>query len=332
MKKSISLLSIVLIAILLINIFLPIVLANSEVVNNETNNVVYNTTDLTENKIPTENNVTEKEETNIEKNENKIQEDNIIKGKELLHTYCKNKGIDLSPLLRNEYTEACMHKYGFRDWESVCAAIGHGGLKEGQVVNKLQDEYNKKNKRAAYNAHIHEMLEGVKTQRTEGSGPSQQSSSKKKSGIIVEGLDDLAVRFSKCCSPVPGDEIVGFITRGRGMSIHRTDCVNIIHLSEAERARLIPAEWEKPEEGTDTGSYLAEIKMYANDRQGLLMDTSKVFTEMNIDVKSMNVRTSKQGTATIEAGFIVRGREELGKVIGKLRQIVGVLDIERAVG
>ena len=96
--------------------------------------------------------------------------------------------------------------------------------------------------------------------------------------------------------------------------------------------RLIPAEWEKPEEGTDTGSYLAEIKMYANDRQGLLMDMSKVFTEMNIDVKSMNVRTSKQGTATIEAGFIVRGREELGKVIGKLRQIVGVLDIERAVG
>lgn len=149
---------------------------------------------------------------------------------------------------------------------------------------------------------------------------------------MVKGIDDMAVRFSRCCNPVPGDEIVGFITRGRGMSIHRTDCVNIIHLSEAERARLIPAEWEKPEEGTDTGSYLAEIKMYANDRQGLLMDMSKVFTEMNIDVKSMNVRTSKQGTATIEAGFIVRGREELGKVIGKLRQIVGVLDIERAVG
>ena len=103
-------------------------------------------------------------------------------------------------------------------------------------------------------------------------------------------------------------------------------------MTEAERARLIPAEWEGNVAEETGGQYLAEIKMYANDRQGLLMDMSKVFTEMNIDVKSMNVRTSKQGTATIEAGFIVRGREELGKVIGKLRQIVGVLDIERAVG
>lgn len=106
----------------------------------------------------------------------------------------------------------------------------------------------------------------------------------------------------------------------------------MIHLSEPERARLIPAEWEKPADGEGNGSYLAEIKMYANDRQGLLMDMSKVLTEMNIDVKSMNVRTSKQGTATIEAGFVVHGREELAKVIEKLRQLQGVLDIERAVG
>lgn len=115
------------------------------------------------------------------------------------------------------------------------------------------------------------------------------------------------------------------------MSIHRTDCVNIIHLSEAERARLITAEWEKPAEN-EGGRYLAEIKMYANDRQGLLMDMSKVFTEMNLDVKSMNVRTNKQGTATIEAGFIVGNKDDLLKVTKKLRQLEGVLDIERAVG
>ena len=154
---------------------------------------------------------------------------------------------------------------------------------------------------------------------------------KSKSGIVVKGIDDMAVRFSRCCNPVPGDEIVGFITRGRGMSIHRTDCVNMLHLSESERARLIPAEWEKPSE-EESGQYLAEIKMYAHDRQGLLMDMSRIFTELDIDVKSMNVRTSKQGTATIEAGFIVNGREQLGRVIGKLRQLEGVLDIERAVG
>ena len=260
---------------------------------------------------------------------NEFKEDNIIKGKELLHTYCKNKGIDLSPLLRNEYTEACMHKYGFRDWESVCAAIGHGGLKEGQVVNKLQDEYNKKNKRAAYNAHIHEMLEGVKTQRTEGSGPSQQSSSKKKSGIIVEGLDDLAVRFSKCCSPVPGDEIVGFVTRGRGVSIHRTDCVNMIHLPESEKNRLIDAEWS-PEADQSDEAYPVEIVIYCFNRSGVLLDVSRVFTENKIDVKSMNVRVTKQDKATLTVGFETSSLEQLDRLIVKLKNIESVTSIERS--
>ena len=253
-----------------------------------------------------------------------FKEENIVRGKEMLATYCKAKGFVLSDLMKPKYMQIVQEKYGFKDWDSILAALGHGGLKEGQIVNRLAEEYSKD--------HRKELTDESVLEKVAEAAKNKVHITRSKSGIVVKGIDDMAVRFSRCCNPVPGDEIVGFITRGRGMSIHRTDCVNIIHLSEAERARLIPAEWEKPEEGTDTGSYLAEIKMYANDRQGLLMDTSKVFTEMNIDVKSMNVRTSKQGTATIEAGFIVRGREELGKVIGKLRQIVGVLDIERAVG
>lgn len=116
------------------------------------------------------------------------------------------------------------------------------------------------------------------------------------------------------------------------MSIHRTDCVNILHLSNAERARLIDAEWEQTESDASNGQYMAEIKMYATDRQGMLMEISKIFTENKIDVKSMNVRTSKQGTATIEMGFIVRGREELARLIEKMRQLEGVIDIERSVG
>ena len=253
-----------------------------------------------------------------------FKEENIVRGKEMLATYCKAKGFVLSDLMKPKYMQIVQEKYGFKDWDSILAALGHGGLKEGQIVNRLAEEYSKD--------HRKELTDESVLEKVAEAAKNKVHITRSKSGIVVKGIDDMAVRFSRCCNPVPGDEIVGFITRGRGMSIHRTDCVNIIHLSEAERARLIPAEWEKPEEGTDTGSYLAEIKMYANDRQGLLMDMSKVFTEMNIDVKSMNVRTSKQGTATIEAGFIVLGREELGKVIGKLRQIVGVLDIERAVG
>lgn len=149
---------------------------------------------------------------------------------------------------------------------------------------------------------------------------------------MVKGIDDMAVRFSKCCNPVPGDEIVGFVTRGRGMSIHRTDCVNMIHLSETERERLIDAEWEETAAEENGGQYLAELKMFAHDRQGLLMEISKIFTEAKIDVKSMNIRTSKKGTASLDMGFIVHGREELNRVIEKLRQIEGVMDIERTAG
>ena len=248
-----------------------------------------------------------------------FKEENIVRGRELIAAYCKAKAINLADVSKPKYLQIVQQKYGFRDWESVLAAIGHGGLKEGQVVNRLMEEYQKDHKKEITDETILETLSGVPSQKVH--------IAKSKSGIIVKGIDDMAVRFSKCCNPVPGDEIVGFVTRGRGMSIHRTDCVNMIHLSAAERERLIDAEWEGA--GDNGGQYLAELKMYAHDRQGLLMDISKIFTEAKLDVKSMNVRTSKKGTATLDMGFIVHGRDELNKVIDKLRQVEGVLDIER---
>ena len=253
-----------------------------------------------------------------------FKESNIIKGKEMVASYCKAKSLNLSNLLQPKYEEIVQRKYGFKDWDSVLAAIGHGGLKEGQVVNRLAEEYGKD--------HKQELTDEIVLEKVAEAAKNKVHIAKSKSGIVVKGIDDVAVRFSRCCNPVPGDEIVGFVTRGRGLSIHRTDCVNMIHLTEAERARLIPAEWEGNVAEETGGQYLAEIKMYARDQQGLLMSISKVFTEMEMDVKSLNIRTSKQGTATIEAGFIVHGREELAKVIGKLRQIEAVIDIERTTG
>ena len=253
-----------------------------------------------------------------------FKESNIIKGKEMVASYCKAKSLNLSNLLQPKYEEIVQRKYGFKDWDSVLAAIGHGGLKEGQVVNRLAEEYGKD--------HKQELTDEIVLEKVAEAAKNKVHIAKSKSGIVVKGIDDVAVRFSRCCNPVPGDEIVGFVTRGRGLSIHRTDCVNMIHLTEAERARLIPAEWEGNVAEETGGQYLAEIKMYARDQQGLLMSISKVFTEMEMDVKSLNIRTNKQGTATIEAGFIVHGREELAKVIGKLRQIDSVIDIERTTG
>lgn len=251
-----------------------------------------------------------------------LKEDNIVRGKEMLAGYCKSKNIALSDLLKSEFMNPCMAKYGFRDWDSVYAALGHGGLKEGQVVNKLQEEYRKKHKKEITDEKILETVSEVKDNRP-------ASIAKSKSGIVVEGIHDLAVRFSKCCSPVPGDEIVGFVTRGRGVSIHRTDCVNIIHLPEEDRMRLIEAEWQTGIEKSESGKYTAEIKIYANNRTGVLVDVSKVFTENKTDVSSMTVRTSKQGTATISVGFEIDGVEQLNQIVAKLRNVESILDIER---
>ena len=151
-----------------------------------------------------------------------------------------------------------------------------------------------------------------------------------KSGIVVKGIDDVAVRFAKCCSPVPGDEIVGFVTRGRGVTIHRTDCVNMIHLPGEDRVRLIDAEWQSA--GDVSGRYPAEIKIFGNNRTGLLVDISKIFTERQIDMTGVNSRTSKQGTATISLSFEVGSRSELDSLIARLRQVESVLDIERTTG
>lgn len=249
-----------------------------------------------------------------------LKEDNISKGKEMLATHAKLKGKNIGIYLKSQYQEAVMRKYGFRDWDSVLAAVGHGGLKEGQVLNKLVDAYEKAHKKEITDEQVMEAAAEAKVLPV----------SKSKGGIVVRGIHDVAVRFSKCCSPIPGDEIVGFVTRGRGVTIHRTDCINILNLPESERQRLIDAEWQHEE--TEGQLYTVEINVYANNRTGLLVDLSKIFTERKIDLAAINVRTSKQGTASIDMSFDVHNNEELNSLMEKVRQVESVIDIERSRG
>ena len=255
---------------------------------------------------------------------NELKEDNIVKGKELLANYCKTRSVNLPELSKTEYMDAIMRKYGFRDWDSVLAAIGHGALKEGQIVNKMLELYDRDHKKEMTNEEVLASIAEA------GAAVSAKPALMRgKSGIVVRGIADLSVRFSKCCSPVPGDEIVGFVTRGRGITIHRTDCVNMMNLPEIERARVIDAEWQSEE---TQGKYTAVVQIYANDRKGLLVDISKAVTERNISINSINSRTNKQGIATLQLTFEVEGREELNRLIDKIRGIESVLDIERTTG
>ena len=250
------------------------------------------------------------------------KEENIIKGKELIDKYCKSKGIVLQDILKPEYMEKVRLKYSYKDWNSLVASVGHGGLKEGQIVNKLVEEYNKTHRKEITDQDVLNSTIGEKA---------ENKTHTSKSGIIVEGMDDVAVRFSKCCSPVPGDEIIGFVTRGRGVSIHRTVCINIINLPDFERGRLIEASWAA-DEGKQDGKYMTEIVIYAHNRVGILTDLSKIFTEKNIDVNSINSRTSKSEIATISMSFAIQGTEELNSLISRIRQIDSIIDIERTTG
>ena len=166
--------------------------------------------------------------------------DNIARGREMIDRYCKTKGINFSDINKPEFVDKVLKRYAFQDWDSVLASVGHGGLKEGQVINKMLEERRKKLKREETDATI---LDSLSNNSRPAVVPIRGKSG---SGIIVKGTHDLAVRFSKCCNPVPGDEIVGFVTRGRGITIHRTDCINVLNLPEIERNRLIDAEWQTP--------------------------------------------------------------------------------------
>ncbi len=248
-----------------------------------------------------------------------FKEENVARGRELVEKYCKAKAITLSDLTKPDILEKILYKYSLKDWNSMLAGIGHGDFKEGQIINRLYEEYEKKNKK---NVTDQQILDNI------AESGDKKIEVKNKGGIIVKGVHDISVRYSKCCNPVPGDEIVGFVTRGRGVSIHRTDCINVINLPEYDKVRLIDAEWQASEEEANE-KFLAEITIYANNRTGLIADISRILTDKEIDVRSINSRTSKQGIATIGMTFLIGGKKELSRVVSLLRNVESVIDIER---
>ena len=249
------------------------------------------------------------------------KDENIERGKDLLTNYAKSKGYTLSELTKPEYVESVIRRYSYTDWESMLASVGRGGLKESQVIAKLIEL---KHKSDEDNVSDEDILHNI-----EGMTKKPEVIRKSKSGIVVKGIHDLAVRYAKCCSPVPGDEIVGFVTRGRGITIHRTDCINMMNLPEDEKARLIEAEWQS-DNAQET--YATELEIFTTNRVGLLVDVSKVLTDANIDIKSLTSRVGKNEKATITVSFDIHNKEELSSLVSKLRKISGVIDIERAQG
>ncbi len=256
------------------------------------------------------------------KSQNK--DENIARGKEAFASYCKAKNINMAELLKPKYVEATLQKYRYPDWDSLLASIGHGGLKEGQIANKLLEEQRRE---VQLNLTDEDILRNI-----EENSKVKMRAPAKDQGIVVKGLHDLSVRFSHCCNPVPGDEIIGYITRGRGISIHRTDCKNIMALPDHEKARLMPADWSADAVLNGSQKFSTQIQIFCVNRIGLFADISRVMMENEVDIQTASSRVNKQGNATIEMSFDVTSIDDLQRLISHLKQVTGVIDITRSAG
>lgn len=254
-----------------------------------------------------------------------LKQENIQKGRALIEKYIKLKGLPpASELMQPEWMEQVQSKYSFNDWDSVLATIGHGGLKEGQVVNKLMEFYEK--------AHPVELTDEELLAEVNARKPSSYLAENHHGGpIVVKGIHDVAVRYSRCCNPLPGDEIVGYVTRGRGVSIHRTDCANVINMPDEERRRLIEAEWDKGAAPETDSRFIASISVEAKDRPGILANISSCISNLGISIDSMYARRTKDKVGSvINISVEIRNKEQLETMISKLEQLQGVHQIFRS--
>ncbi len=244
------------------------------------------------------------------------REENIQHGKDLIDKELKRVNLTHSQLFRPEWVEMLCRKYTFASLDDIYAAVGYGGLTVNKVIGRLREEYKKALK-----------LENPDIDLTALEAP-QKRKKTSSNGVIVEGLDDCLVRFSRCCSPVPGDDIVGYITRGRGVSVHRRDCSNIIASENSEdKNRLIRVHWET--ETSVKASYFTELQVYANDRKGLLAEMAGAIADLKILITGINSKPAKDGIVVINLSIEISSKDQLDFVAKKLGNVKGVFDVKR---
>ena len=248
------------------------------------------------------------------------REDNILHGKELLEREAKRLGYSMSQLSKPEYVETLYKRYSVQSYDDVCAMVGFGGLSTVQVLNRLIDEYRK-------NQKIDEPPVPAGEQK-QSEPPKKPQHSSASNGVIVKGESGMLVRFAKCCSPLPGDRIVGYITRGRGVSVHRVDCVSLKDPS-VEKDRLIEVEWENQSE---SGAYDADIKIICYNRTGLLAELSMLFATMEVPVSAISAHTLKDNTFIFNISLVIKNTQQLNKIMRELNKWPDIIEVSRVNG
>lgn len=239
--------------------------------------------------------------------------ENIEKGKELIEKELKRIGFTHSDLFKPEYIEPMLEKYKYKTIEEMYAAVGFGANSSVKVIARMLQEYRKEHQEE----DIEQKLEELKKAKQRKIKPSN-------SGIIVKGIDNCLVKLSKCCNPLPGDEIVGYITKGRGVSVHRKDCINVKDLISEEN-RMIDVEWYEEEKA----SYQAEVEVFSNDRTGLLVDILKELGTTKAKILGVNTKTTKERIAIINITLELENLTELNKVLRAIRKVDSVYEVKR---
>ena len=250
------------------------------------------------------------------KKENKGE--SVDKGKDMLAKYVRRKGYEPQQIIRNQWINKAAKNMNLASSDELYTSISYGGVLLSKLVTMLIEFY-----------HEEKQLELKKKDKEEKVFTEEKKKPKESghTGITVEGMGDLLIRFAKCCNPVPGDEIVGFITKGRGISVHRKDCINMISLPEEERQRFIDVEWNSQKPNM---SYNADIHILAEDRKGLFSDISRICEEMDVHIAGVNAKSGKENIANITMTLSLSNTGELAKVLRQLRNVPGVADVYRA--
>ena len=241
------------------------------------------------------------------------REENIEKGKELIEKEIKRIGMTQTELYKQEYVNAALERYKYNSVEEMYAAVGFGAMTSSRIISRILEEYRKDHKEVNIEEKIQELSRTKKQNKAANNG------------IIVKGIDNCLVKLSKCCNPVPGDEIIGYITKGRGVSVHTTDCVNVKELLEEDN-RIIDVRWY---EENKKSSYTVDIEIFANDRTGLLADIIKELSNQKTKLMAVNARANKEKIAITDITVEVENLDELNKVLKTLRKVDSVYEVNR---
>ncbi|MBR0139858.1 MAG: bifunctional (p)ppGpp synthetase/guanosine-3',5'-bis(diphosphate) 3'-pyrophosphohydrolase, partial [Firmicutes bacterium] len=242
---------------------------------------------------------------------------NADKGKDMLEKAVRKKNLDVKEVLKTQYLSRAAKSMSYNSIDDLYNAVSYGGAVLTKTVKLCADFY-----REDIQAALKEQEELLN--KTEEKKPVKKRPTSK--GVKVMGVSNLQVRFAGCCNPIPGDEIIGYTTKGRGVSIHRADCVNLQSLPEEEKARFIEVSWDEADLGM---TFDARINIVAEDRKGLMADISKICEDMDINISSVNMKRDKTGIATVELVLALTSTRDIQKVMARFMQIKSVVDVYR---